>query len=70
MKEKGRKEDDRGKEMGVRSETQGLAHKNNRPSRNIYSSSLNSLFMTDTWGDNILLISVLLSASLKSVEKT
>ena len=55
--------------MGVRSETQGLAHKNNRPSRNIYSSSLNSLFMTDTWGDNILLISVLLSASLKSVEK-
>lgn len=55
--------------MGVRSETRGLAHKNNLPSRNIYSSSLNSLFMTDTWGDNILLISVLLSTSLKSVEK-
>lgn len=55
--------------MGVRSETQGLAHKNNPPSRNIYSSSLNCLFMTDTCGDNILLIPVLLSTSLKSVEK-
>lgn len=55
--------------MGVRSETQGLAHKNNLPSRNIYSSSLNCLFMTDTCGDNVLLIPVLLSTSSKSVEK-